>query len=100
MDRAVATETHMNFLAVKGPELFSKWVGESERAIHTLFCRAGSLAPSVLFFDEVDAIASRRGGGGGWGRWGDRPSLVAIAPRNGRCFASDPSGGDGCDKSP
>ncbi|KAH7829398.1 putative ATPase family associated with various cellular activities (AAA) [Monocercomonoides exilis] len=65
MARAVATESGMNFLSVKGPELFSKWVGESEKAIHTLFSRARTLSPAVVFFDEVDAIAGKRKEGGG-----------------------------------
>eukprot|EP00934_Nitzschia_sp_Nitz4_P001336 Nitzschia sp. Nitz4//scaffold148_size54725//1297//4518//NITZ4_006650-RA/size54725-snap-gene-0.90-mRNA-1//-1//CDS//3329536724//1336//frame0 len=62
MARALATEGHMNFLAVKGPELLSKWLGESERALASLFRRARLASPSVIFFDEVDAIASKRGG--------------------------------------
>jgi transitional endoplasmic reticulum ATPase len=65
--KAVATESRMNFLSVKGPELFSKWVGESEQAIHKLFLRARALAPAVLFFDEVDAVAGKRGADGSGG---------------------------------
>lgn len=60
MARALATESKMNFIAVKGPELYSKWVGESEKAINSLFRRARSVSPSVVFFDEVDAIAGSR----------------------------------------
>ncbi|KAL7542176.1 hypothetical protein ACHAXR_011597 [Thalassiosira sp. AJA248-18] len=70
MARAIATEGNMNFLAVKGPELLSKWLGESERALASLFRRARLAAPAVIFFDEMDAIASKRGDGGGGG--GDR----------------------------
>eukprot|EP00980_Cylindrotheca_fusiformis_P029589 scaffold23542_cov147-Cylindrotheca_fusiformis.AAC.4 len=62
MARALATEGGMNFLAVKGPELLSKWLGESERALASLFRRARLASPSVIFFDEVDAIASKRSG--------------------------------------
>lgn len=62
MARALATEGHMNFLAVKGPELLSKWLGESERALASLFKRARLASPAVIFFDEVDSIASKRGG--------------------------------------
>lgn len=62
MARALATEGQMNFLAVKGPELLSKWLGESERALASLFKRARLASPSVIFFDEIDAIASKRGG--------------------------------------
>ena len=51
----------MNFLAVKGPELLSKWLGESERALASLFKRARLASPSVIFFDEIDAIACKRG---------------------------------------
>merc|ERR1739846_228121 len=57
----------MNFLAVKGPELLSKWLGESERALAALFRRARLASPCVIFFDEIDAIASRRGGSGSGG---------------------------------
>ena len=57
----------MNFLAVKGPELLSKWLGESERALASLFRRARLAAPAVIFFDELDSIASKRGDGGGGG---------------------------------
>jgi AAA family ATPase len=65
MARALATESGMNFIAVKGPELLSKWVGESERALQSLFRRARSAAPTIVFFDEVDALAGARGDGGG-----------------------------------
>jgi AAA family ATPase len=58
--KAIATESKLNFFAVKGPELFSKYVGDSEKAIRTVFRRARSCAPSVVFFDEIDAIASQR----------------------------------------
>jgi SpoVK/Ycf46/Vps4 family AAA+-type ATPase len=64
MARALATEGRMNFLAVKGPELLSKWLGESERALASLFRRARMASPSIIFFDEIDAIASKRGGFG------------------------------------
>ncbi|KJH43746.1 ATPase, AAA family [Dictyocaulus viviparus] len=60
--RALANESNMNFLAVKGPELFSKWVGESEKAIRDLFARARQVvAPAIVFFDEIDAVGSSRG---------------------------------------
>ena len=61
MAKAIATESSLNFLAIKGPELFSKYVGDSEKAIRSLFKRARLYAPTVLFFDEIDAIASNRG---------------------------------------
>ena len=53
----------MNFLAVRGPELLSKWLGESEKAVQTLFRRARSAAPAIVFFDEIDALAGARGEG-------------------------------------
>ncbi|KAJ3067703.1 spermatogenesis associated protein 5 [Podochytrium sp. JEL0797] len=61
MAKALATESGLNFLAVKGPELFSKWVGESEKAIRDIFKKARAASPAVIFFDEIDAIAVRRG---------------------------------------
>uniref|UniRef100_A0A0G4GVV1 AAA+ ATPase domain-containing protein n=1 Tax=Chromera velia CCMP2878 TaxID=1169474 RepID=A0A0G4GVV1_9ALVE len=70
MARAVATESRMNFTAIKGPELFSKWVGESERAIRELFRRARQNAPCVVFFDEIDAVGvdrEQQGDAGGVG---------------------------------
>jgi transitional endoplasmic reticulum ATPase len=60
--KAVATESEANFISVKGPELLSKWVGESERGIREIFRRARQAAPCVVFFDEVDSIAPTRGG--------------------------------------
>ncbi|CAI7858080.1 unnamed protein product [Closterium sp. NIES-54] len=72
--KAVATEARLNFLAVKGPELLSKWVGESERAVRTLFSRAKAAAPAIVFFDEIDglAVARSKAGGGASGGVGDR----------------------------
>jgi transitional endoplasmic reticulum ATPase len=63
--KAVATESEANFISVKGPELISKWVGESERGIREIFRRARQAAPCVIFFDEIDSIAATRGGGMG-----------------------------------
>ncbi|MFW9800427.1 MAG: CDC48 family AAA ATPase, partial [Candidatus Thorarchaeota archaeon] len=59
--RAVATESEANFISVKGPELLSKWVGESEKAIREVFRKARTAAPAIIFFDEIDAIAPTRG---------------------------------------
>ncbi len=59
--KAVATESQANFIAVKGPEVLSKWVGESEKAIRKIFQRARQVAPAIVFFDEIDSIAPRRG---------------------------------------
>ena len=63
MARALATQGNMNFVAIQGPELLSKWLGESERALASLFHRARMASPCILFFDEIDAIASHRSGG-------------------------------------
>ncbi len=59
--KAVATESEANFIAIKGPEVLSKWVGESERAIREVFQKARQSAPTVIFIDEIDAIAPMRG---------------------------------------
>ena len=63
--KAVATESEINFLTIKGPEIYSKWVGESERAIREIFRKARLASPSIIYFDEIDAIAANRGGGMG-----------------------------------
>ncbi|MDA0756933.1 MAG: CDC48 family AAA ATPase [Crenarchaeota archaeon] len=63
MAKAVATESEANFVSVRGPELLSKWVGESERGIREIFKRARQSAPCVIFFDEIDSIAPIRGAG-------------------------------------
>lgn len=60
--KALATESGLNFLAVKGPEIFNKYVGESERAIREIFRKARAASPSIIFFDEIDAIAGDRDG--------------------------------------
>jgi len=59
--RALAHECEVNFISVKGPEFVSKWVGESEKAVRETFRKARAAAPCIIFFDEIDAIASRRG---------------------------------------
>jgi transitional endoplasmic reticulum ATPase len=61
--KAVATESEANFVSVRGPELLSKWVGESERGIREIFRRARQSSPCVVFFDEIDSIAPIRGAG-------------------------------------
>ncbi len=85
----------MNFCAVKGPELLSKWVGESERAVAQLFAKARQAEPAVVFFDEVDALAAARGGEGGgvadrvlsqllteMDGVGDRKRVIVVAATN------------------
>ena len=59
--KAVATETEANFISVRGPELLSKWVGESERGVREVFRRARQAAPCIIFFDEIDSLAPIRG---------------------------------------
>ncbi|WP_297066297.1 CDC48 family AAA ATPase [Thermococcus sp.] len=59
--KAVANESEANFIAIKGPEVLSKWVGESEKNIREIFRKARQAAPTVIFIDEIDAIAPRRG---------------------------------------
>jgi len=59
--KAVANESGANFISIKGPEMLSKWVGESEQRIRELFRRARQVAPSIIFLDEVDALVPRRG---------------------------------------
>src|SRR5688500_10527814 len=63
MAKAVAATSEANFISIKGPELISKWVGESEKGVREVFRKARQAAPCVIFFDELDAIAPRRGGG-------------------------------------
>jgi transitional endoplasmic reticulum ATPase len=63
--KAVAHESGVNFISVKGPELLSKWVGESEKGIREVFRKARQAAPCIVFLDEIDALAPRRGDGSG-----------------------------------
>jgi transitional endoplasmic reticulum ATPase len=63
--KALAGETEANFIAVKGPQLLSMWIGESERGVREVFRKARQASPCIIFFDEVDALAPRRGSGGG-----------------------------------
>ncbi|KUG20090.1 MAG: CDC48 family AAA ATPase [Methanomicrobiaceae archaeon] len=59
--KAVANESESNFISVKGPELLSKWVGESEKGVRQVFRRARQASPSIIFFDEIDALIPKRG---------------------------------------
>ena len=59
--KAVANESKANFILIKGPELLSKWVGESEKAVRKIFEKARQTSPTIIFFDEIDSIAPRRG---------------------------------------
>jgi transitional endoplasmic reticulum ATPase len=62
MAKAAANESEANFISIKGPELLSKWVGESEKGVREIFRKARQAAPCIIFFDELDAIAPTRGG--------------------------------------
>jgi transitional endoplasmic reticulum ATPase len=64
MAKAAAHESEANFISIKGPELLSKWVGESEKGVREIFRKARQAAPCIVFFDEIDAIAPNRGGMG------------------------------------
>ncbi|UCD73279.1 MAG: CDC48 family AAA ATPase [Candidatus Bathyarchaeota archaeon] len=59
--KAVATESEANFISIRGPELLSKWVGESEKGVREIFKKAREAAPCIVFFDEIDSIAPQRG---------------------------------------
>ena len=72
MAKAVANEAQSNFISIKGPELFNKYVGESEKGVREVFSKARENAPTVVFFDEIDAIANQRGQGGGDSNVGER----------------------------
>jgi transitional endoplasmic reticulum ATPase len=102
--RAIAGESGINFLQVAGPELLDRYVGESEKAVRELFERARQAAPAIVFFDEIDAVAAERGGGGDSAvgervvsqllteldRVADNPSIVTLAATN-RKQAIDPA---------
>jgi transitional endoplasmic reticulum ATPase len=64
MANVLANESGLNFIPINGPILFSKWLGESEKALHEIFKRAKQSAPCILFFDEIDALVAKRGAGG------------------------------------
>ena len=70
--KAVAKEAESNFISVKGPELLSKWVGESEKAVREIFKKARQASPTIVFFDEIDSIAPRRSGGSEDGKTTER----------------------------
>lgn len=88
MARAVASEAGLNFLSVKGPELFSKWVGESEKAVKTLFAKARANAPSIIFFDEIDGLAVIRGVGNDGASVSDRVISQLLVEMDGKQLIS------------
>nr|XP_033794515.1 ATPase family protein 2 homolog isoform X2 [Geotrypetes seraphini] len=81
--KALANESGLNFLAVKGPELMNKFVGESERAVREIFRKARAVAPSILFFDEIDALAVERGSSAGTGNVADRVLAQLLTEMDG-----------------
>lgn len=81
--KALANESHLNFMAIKGPELFKKYVGESEQAVRQLFKRARRVAPCIIFFDEIDALGSERGSNSGSSKVGDRVLAQMLTEMDG-----------------
>ncbi|XP_035181951.1 ATPase family protein 2 homolog [Oxyura jamaicensis] len=81
--KALAHESGLNFLAVKGPELMNKYVGESERAVREIFKKARAVSPSILFFDEIDALAVERGSSSGAGNVADRVLAQLLTEMDG-----------------
>jgi transitional endoplasmic reticulum ATPase len=80
--RALANQCEASFISIKGPELLSKWVGESEKGIREVFRRAKQAAPCIIFFDEIDALAPRRGGSND-GNVGDRVIAQLLTEMDG-----------------
>lgn len=81
--KAVASQTGVNFISVKGPSLISKFVGESERAIRDVFKTAKQAAPTILFFDEIDSLVPKRGSAGTDGHVGERVMAQFLAEMDG-----------------
>ncbi|XP_053108058.1 ribosome biogenesis protein SPATA5 isoform X2 [Hemicordylus capensis] len=81
--KALAHESGLNFLAVKGPELMNKYVGESERAVREIFRKARTVSPSILFFDEIDALAVERGSSSSSGNVADRVLAQLLTEMDG-----------------
>ncbi|XP_053767531.1 ATPase family gene 2 protein homolog A isoform X3 [Desmodus rotundus] len=81
--KALANESGLNFLAIKGPELMNKYVGESERAVREVFRKARAVAPSIVFFDELDALAVERGSSSGAGNVADRVLAQLLTEMDG-----------------
>ncbi|XP_041614910.1 ATPase family protein 2 homolog isoform X1 [Vulpes lagopus] len=81
--KALANESGLNFLAIKGPELMNKYVGESERAVREIFRKARAVSPSIIFFDELDALAIERGSSSGAGNVADRVLAQLLTEMDG-----------------
>jgi len=86
--KAVATESEANFISIKGPEILSKWVGESEKAVREIFRKARQASPCIVFIDELDSIAIRRGGGEG-SNVGERVVDTLLTEIDGLVIAKD-----------
>lgn len=86
MAKAVASQSGLNFISIKGSEVFSKWVGESERTVRSVFRRARAASPCVVFFDEIDAVGGKRASGshdGGDGGAADRVLAALLTELDG-----------------
>lgn len=81
--KAIATETQANFISVKGPELLSKFVGESERGLREIFRKARQAAPCIIFFDEIESLIPKRGSGAGDAGVGERVMSQFLAEMDG-----------------
>lgn len=92
--KAVATEFTLNFLSVKGPELLNMYIGESEANVRKVFQRARDARPCVIFFDELDSVAPKRGDKGDSGGVMDRIVSQLLAELDGMSSAGGPSKGD------
>jgi transitional endoplasmic reticulum ATPase len=89
--RAVAGESEANFVNIRGPELLSKWVGESEKAVRETFRKARQVSPSIIFFDELDALAPARGGGDDGSRVSERVVNQILTELDGLVDVGAPS---------
>lgn len=87
--RAVATESEANFISIKGPEVFSKWVGESEKAVREVFRKGRMAAPSIIFFDEFDSLVPKRGAGYGDSRVTERVISQLLTEMDGIATLED-----------
>ena len=86
--KAIATECGLNFMSIKGPELLNMYIGESERNVRNIFAKARSIAPCVLFFDELDSLAPARGGGSDSGGVMDRVVSQLLTELDELCISS------------
>lgn len=83
MARALASESYFNFISIKGPEIFSKYVGDSEKAIRDVFMKARVNSPCIIFFDEIDGLGGKRTGGSSSSGVGDRVLIQLLTEIDG-----------------